>query len=194
MLSRTGLRPEAGVADRSQARCEPVPARRSIERQPLRVCRTSLYVPLLESMARTHAHSSTVTWDALSSLLPLRWGVKVGWRACCGIASVHHLPRPLSYSSAIGPHSGTGSLSLGDRSAIPASVPGPVWLSATGHRACLRVRRRAQPAHPLSTTAGRSRLSSHVCHSTSLRYPGAACGVAPLIDREARWVQFGQLL
>jgi hypothetical protein len=45
-------------------------------------------------MADTHAHSSTVVWDALSSLPPLRRGVKLGWRACCGLASVHRLPRP----------------------------------------------------------------------------------------------------
>jgi hypothetical protein len=31
---------------------------------------------------------------ALSSLPPLRWGVKLGWRACCGLASVHRLPSP----------------------------------------------------------------------------------------------------
>jgi hypothetical protein len=78
---------------------------------------------------------------------------------------------------------GTGSLGFRDRSAIPASVPGPVWLSATGHRACPRVRRRAQPTHPLSNAGGCSHLSSHthtcdVNHSTSLRYPAAACGVA----------------
>jgi hypothetical protein len=74
------------------------------------------------------------------------------------------------------------------RAAIPDSLPGPVWLSATGHRACPRVRRRAQPAHPLSTTAGRALPAqlayTHLYHSTSLRYP-AACGVAPLIDRES---------
>jgi hypothetical protein len=57
---------------------------------------------------------------------------------------------------------GTGSLGLRDRSAIPASVPGPVWLSATGHRACPRVRRRAQPAHPLSTTTGVARIHTPV--------------------------------
>jgi hypothetical protein len=39
---------------------------------------------LLESMAHTHAHSSTVMWDALSSLPPLRRGVKLGWRAVAG--------------------------------------------------------------------------------------------------------------
>ena len=32
-------------------------------------------------MAHTHAHSSPVMWDALSSLPPLRRGVKLGWRA-----------------------------------------------------------------------------------------------------------------
>jgi hypothetical protein len=37
---------------------------------------------------------------------------------------------------------GTGSLGLRDRSTIPASALAPVWLSATGHRACPRVRRR----------------------------------------------------
>jgi hypothetical protein len=37
--------------------------------------------PLLKSMARAHAHSSTVMWDALSSLPPLRRGVQLGWRA-----------------------------------------------------------------------------------------------------------------
>ena len=47
-------------------------------------------------MARAHAHSSTVIWDALSSLTPLRRGVKLGWRACCGPASVHHLPLQLA--------------------------------------------------------------------------------------------------
>jgi hypothetical protein len=76
------------------------------------------------------------------------------------------------------------------RAAIPDSLPGPVWLSATGHRACPRVRRRAQPAHPLSTTAGWAVPAplayTHLYHSTSLRYPGAACGVAPLVDRERR--------
>jgi hypothetical protein len=51
-------------------------------------------------MAHAHAHSSTVMWDALSSLPPLRraW-VKLGRRACSGLASVHHLPRPRGYSS-----------------------------------------------------------------------------------------------
>ena len=39
---------------------------------------------------------------------------------------------------------------------IPASIPGPVWLSATGHRACPRVRRRAHPAHPSTPQGGRS--------------------------------------
>jgi hypothetical protein len=40
-------------------------------------------------MARAHAHSPTVMFDALSFLPPLRRGVKLGWRACCGLASVH---------------------------------------------------------------------------------------------------------
>ena len=33
---------------------------------------------------------------------------------------------------------GTGSLGLRRQSTTPASVPGPVWLSATSHRACPR--------------------------------------------------------
>jgi hypothetical protein len=47
-------------------------------------------------------------WDTLSSLAPLRRGVKLGWRACCGFASVHRLPRPTArllhfgYSSTAG--------------------------------------------------------------------------------------------
>ena len=41
-------------------------------------------------MARAHAHSSTVIRDALSSL------TKLGWRACCGPASVHHLSLQLA--------------------------------------------------------------------------------------------------
>jgi hypothetical protein len=44
-------------------------------------------------MAHAHVHSSTVMWGALSSLSPLRRRVKLGWRACCGFASVHRLPR-----------------------------------------------------------------------------------------------------
>ena len=61
-----------------------VPARRSIEHgNRLGFAVTSLlYVPLLESMARAHAHSSTVMCDALWSLPSLRRGVKLGWRAC----------------------------------------------------------------------------------------------------------------
>jgi hypothetical protein len=47
-------------------------------------------------MARAHAHSSTMIRDALSSLPPLRQGVKLGWRACCGPTSVHHLPLQLA--------------------------------------------------------------------------------------------------
>ena len=34
--------------------------------------------------------------DALSSLPPLRRGVKLGWRVCCGPASVRHLPLQLT--------------------------------------------------------------------------------------------------
>jgi hypothetical protein len=37
-------------------------------------------------MARAHAHSSTVMWDALSSLPPPRRGVKLG--ICCGLIRV----------------------------------------------------------------------------------------------------------
>jgi hypothetical protein len=38
----------------------------------------SLSVLLLESMAHAHAHSSTVVWDALSSLPSLRRGMNLG--------------------------------------------------------------------------------------------------------------------
>jgi hypothetical protein len=49
----------------------------------------------------------------------------------------------------------------------------------------------ATSARPSAPQGGHFRLSSHTCscdmyHSTSLRYPGAACGVAPLVDRERR--------
>ena len=46
------------------------------------------YVPLLGPLASAHAHRSTVRWDALSCLPPLRRGVKPCW-ARCGLASVH---------------------------------------------------------------------------------------------------------
>jgi hypothetical protein len=95
---------------------------------------------------------------------------------------------------------GTGSLGLRDRSAIPASVPGPVWLSATGHRACPRVRRRVQPAHPLST-AGRvlpaQLVCTHLCcvpfHQLAISW-GSLRGRTARRQREARWVQHGQLV
>jgi hypothetical protein len=51
--------------------------------------------PLLEYMARAHAHSSTVIRDALLTLPPRR-SVKLGWRACSGPASVHHLSLQLA--------------------------------------------------------------------------------------------------
>jgi hypothetical protein len=38
----------------------------------------TLYVLLLGPLARAHVHSSRVMWDALSSLPPLRRGVKLG--------------------------------------------------------------------------------------------------------------------
>ena len=47
----------------------------------------------------TCAHSSTVMGDVLSSLPPLRRGVKLGWRACYGFASVYGLPCPLGYTA-----------------------------------------------------------------------------------------------
>jgi hypothetical protein len=84
---------------------------------------------------------------------------------------------------------GTGSLGLRDRSAIPASVPGPVWLSATGHRACPRVRRRAQPARPLSTTARRALRLSSCIHTPAMCTIPQACdilGRTAFIDRERR--------
>jgi hypothetical protein len=73
-----------------------VPARRSIERQPLRVCsNVSLYAP-------RHAHMRTAPQSrrthSSSSLPPLRGGVKLGWRACCRFVSVHRLPRPTARS------------------------------------------------------------------------------------------------
>ena len=54
---------------------------------------------ICESMAGAHAHSSTVMGDVLSSLPPLRRGVKLGWRACYGFASVYGLPCPLGYTA-----------------------------------------------------------------------------------------------
>jgi hypothetical protein len=92
---------------------------------------------------------------------------------------------------------------LRDRSAIPASVPGPVWLSATGHRACPRVRRRAQPAHPLSTTAGQwlpallayTQLYCEPFHKLAIATSwGSLRGRTARRQREARWVQHGQLV
>ena len=116
--------------------------------------------------------------------------------ACHGLeqgARTQRLQTPSSCRVQYSVSLGTGSLGLRDRSAIPVSVPGPVWLSTTGQRACPRVRRRAHNQHTPSAPpqGGHSQLSSHthtcdVNHSTSLRYPGAACGVAPLIDRERR--------
>jgi hypothetical protein len=92
----------------------------------------------------------------------------------------------------------TASLGLRDRSAIPASVPGPDWLSATGQRACPRVRRRAQPAHPLNTAAGRALLPAHthssvmwIDRSTSLRFP---CGATAARSRTPRHALFGTSL
>jgi hypothetical protein len=55
-------------------------------------------VPLLGPLARAHAHSSVVMWDALSSLPPQR---RVSDLARCGLASVHRLPCPRGYSSGI---------------------------------------------------------------------------------------------
>jgi hypothetical protein len=58
MLSRTGLRTEAGVADWTETGATVVPARRSIERHTCSGCsNVSLYVPLLYSMARAQLHS-----------------------------------------------------------------------------------------------------------------------------------------
>jgi hypothetical protein len=52
-----------------------------------RVCsNASLYVPLRGPLACARAHSSVVTWDALSSFPPLRrvreTGLVAGWRQC----------------------------------------------------------------------------------------------------------------
>jgi hypothetical protein len=40
-------------------------------------------------MARAHAHSSTVMWDALSSLPPLRRGVWVAGSRQCTVCPTH---------------------------------------------------------------------------------------------------------
>ena len=48
-----------------------------LTQRPLNRSNVGRYISLLESMAR--AHSSTVMWDALSSLPPLRLGVKLVW-------------------------------------------------------------------------------------------------------------------
>jgi hypothetical protein len=61
-------------------------------------------------------------WDALSSLSLLRRGVKLGWRARCGLASVHCLPRPTA------PALPFGYSSKGDELAAPGSkLAGVEW-------------------------------------------------------------------
>ena len=40
----------------------------------------------------------------LTALPPLRSGVNLGCRACCGLGSVHRLPRPRGYTSGIASH------------------------------------------------------------------------------------------
>jgi hypothetical protein len=87
----------------------------------------------------------------------------------------------------------TASLGLRDRSAIPASVPGPDWLSATGHRVCPRVRRRAQPAHRRRAGAPTCThtLFCDVDRSTSLRFP---CGATAAQSRLPRHALFGTSL
>ena len=60
-----------------------------------RVCsNASQYVPLLGPLARAHAHSSTVMWDALRPSIRHRrreTGLVPGWRQCavCPVHAVH---------------------------------------------------------------------------------------------------------
>jgi hypothetical protein len=91
---------------------------------------------------------------------------------------------------------------LSHRCAIPASVPGPVRPSAAGLRARpLRGRRRAQSVHALSTTAGRAlpaqRAYTHVrcvpLHKLVISW-GSLRGRPARRQKEARWVQHGQLV
>jgi hypothetical protein len=48
--------------------------------------------PWLESMLRAHGHSSTAVLDALSSLPPLRRGVKLGWKSLLRVGSAPCAP------------------------------------------------------------------------------------------------------
>jgi hypothetical protein len=91
-------------------------------------------------------------------------------------------------------------LGLRDRSAIPASAQGPVWHSATGHKglpACEESS--ATSSSPQHRRRGALPASSARIHTPArcttfhpqrpfLPIPvgWAACGVAPLVDRERR--------
>jgi hypothetical protein len=107
MLSRTGLRPETGVADRAQTGFNAIDgvlssatAEGTVLVCVLGFAVTSICTPRSPagSLARAHAHSSTVRWDSLSSLPPLRRGVKLGLLRV-GVSTP--LPRPRGYSSVI---------------------------------------------------------------------------------------------
>jgi hypothetical protein len=88
---------------------------------------------------------------------------------------------------------GTGSLGLRDRSAICDPSLGPGTGLAQRYRsqslpACEEASASTPPQHR-RVGAPSSARHTHTCDvypSTSLRYPGAACGVAPLVDRERR--------
>jgi hypothetical protein len=134
----------------------------------------------------THAHGSTVTWDAFSSLPSLHQGVKLGWGACCGYASVHHL---LHHSSVIASHmawyialgqyrSYRGPMRIVPGAAVSPTAP-PCWSlgrETTPGSAVEVVRRRA-------ARRGGSRLCS-VCSRTT---PVSPCAPVDATCVGAAW-------
>ena len=88
MLSRSNQRTEAEVSDRIEAGVNRGPQGDGVLNAATGF---AIYVRPVRPPcsnpwhAHVHAHSSTVMWDALSSLHPLRRGAKLDWRACCSL-------------------------------------------------------------------------------------------------------------